>query len=187
MKFDELMYEKIKNTIQKWPEDICRDIYAISFFIYDEEDDPRYPTLTLGYNTNEQLKSVASRYSDAEEAKWNYAFWLQNVEAVVGDKSDAPLRERWIRGLGLWYEDDMLDEDFDRTLQLDEVITKKFVELAVSVSRKLHATGVFEKQFSRQIPILIHEYEYYDEIARQNERANPSEIIKEFVTWVDEF
>jgi hypothetical protein len=186
MKFDELMYQKIKGTIQKWPEDICRDIYAISFFIYDADDDPRCPTLTLGYNTNEQLKSVASGASDTGEVKWNYAFWLQNVEAVVGDKSDEPLRERWIRGLGLWYEDEMLDEDFDRTLELDEVITKKFVELAVSVSRKLHAAGVIEKQFSRQIPILIHEYEYYDEIARQNERANPSEIIEEFVSWVDE-
>jgi hypothetical protein len=34
------------------------DIYAISFFIYDEDDDPQKPTITIGYNTESQVKRV---------------------------------------------------------------------------------------------------------------------------------
>ena len=38
----------IKENILKW--DVL-DIYVISLFVYDEDDDPNFPTVVLGYNT----------------------------------------------------------------------------------------------------------------------------------------
>lgn len=87
-------------------------VYAVSFLIYDEEDDPRRPTLTIGYNTEDRVRQAlavqpgsdllpAGRPSDEGEARWNYAFWLQNELAVIGhstrDPAGARLCEAWPR------------------------------------------------------------------------------------------
>jgi hypothetical protein len=38
--------------------------------------------------------------------------------------------------------------------------------------------------FGRPIPVLIHELEYYPQIARQTERANPPGLAADFARWV---
>ena len=38
--------------------------------------------------------------------------------------------------------------------------------------------------FGRSIPVIVHELEYYDEIADQNEKANPRELVDGFVAWI---
>lgn len=58
------------------------DIYAFSFYLYAEQDDPRMPVLIIGYNTNTHLNKQLERASDDLEAKWNYALWLQNQIAA---------------------------------------------------------------------------------------------------------
>ena len=50
----------------------------------DLDDDPRHPILQLGYNTLTHLKERTPSASGAEEAKWNYAFWLQNELTFIG-------------------------------------------------------------------------------------------------------
>ena len=37
--------------------------------------------------------------------------------------------------------------------------------------------------FKRPVPLLIHELEYYEEIAEQNEAANPPELVASFARW----
>lgn len=179
------VYNKLKEAILGWDDGLSKDVYAISFFICDEDDDPREPTLTLGYNTNEHWRASIPQASSEGEAKWNYAFWPQTREAFVGDTDDAALREEWAKSLGFWYSDRDEDEDFDRAMELGKAITREFVQLAIGVSQRLHAEGVIQGKFGRVLPILVHELEYYDEIARQNERANPGGSVKEFTTWVD--
>jgi len=186
MSFEKHFYDKLKNAIVAWPDNLARDIYAISFFVCDEDDDPRKPTLILGYNTNEHWRASIPQASSEGEAKWNYAFWPHTDEAVVGDASDADLREGWIKSLGLWYSDQEEEDDFDRAMALGERITREFVELAVTVARRLHADGIVENKFGKDLPVLVHELEYYDEIATQNERANPNGSAAEFCKWIDD-
>jgi len=37
----------------------------------------------------------------------------------------------------------------------------------------------------RAIPVLIHQLEYYDEIAEQNLRANPHGLADDFARWIE--
>jgi hypothetical protein len=46
------------------------------------------------------------------------------------------------------------------------------------------ADGLIERVFGHAIPVLIHELEYYDEIAQQNRDANPDELADEFSSWI---
>ena len=182
-----LSYDMLEKSILAIDEADVLDIYVISFFVYDESDDPRCPTLTLGYNDNASYEDGISDPSDTAEAKWNYAFWFQNELCKIGEMrspSESALQE-WIQDLGLMYTEDEWDEDTSRCIEFGRAITKQFVDLAVELAKQLHANGVIERKFKRPIPIIIHEYEYYDEIAEQCKRANPEGLIDEFVSWID--
>jgi hypothetical protein len=183
------VFESIKAEILSWNNDVIKDIYVISLYISNSEDDPRRPMITLGYNTMEQYESALEDASDNSEAKWNYAFWLQNEELIIGDNwgenlEDGEKINQWIKENNLYYSDEEEDEDFDKALKLGDEITSRFVELCVEVVKELHEEGIIEQKFGKALPLIIHELEYYDLIAEQNKRANPEEVIKEFVDWI---
>lgn len=185
------MYRAVADTLSTLPESELADIYTLSFFIYDECDDHRHPTLTLGYNTLSQWRSELSEDSDPEasdsqEAKWNYAFWIQNALLVFGEegKPSADTVARWVSELGLLYTDADEEADFERCLEIGSKITEHFVQVVCEVASALHEQGVMRKVFGRDVPIIIHELEYDEQIAAQTERANPPGVAAEFVNWV---
>jgi hypothetical protein len=65
--------------------------------------------------------------------------------------------------------------------------SKTGVDVAVGVSRALHARGLVKRVFGRPVPILVHELEYYDEIVQQTRAANPPGLVKGFARWVHGF
>lgn len=166
---------------EQWP-----DIYVISFFVSDEDDDPQRPTLTVGFNTISNWQRQVAHASSIQEAKWNYAFWLQNQLAVLGESGteSAEWVQRWVRDLDLAYTDEDEEEDFDRCIEFGQAITRRFVEECCEFAATLHRSGFVRGLCGRTIPILVHGLEYYDEIADQNERANPSGEADEFIAWV---
>jgi hypothetical protein len=48
----------------------------------------------------------------------------------------------------------------------------------------LHAQGIIIQKFSREIPIIIHELEYYDKVIEWNKRANPLNLVADFEKWI---
>jgi hypothetical protein len=62
--------------------------------------------------------------------------------------------------------------------------TERFVNICVRVSRRLHKSGIVRQKFGKEIPVIIHELEYYDQIAQQTSAANPAGLADEFVDWV---
>jgi hypothetical protein len=193
--FERHIYERIKHSLSVIEADVTSRIYGLSFFIYDDEDDPRRPTLTFGYNTLDRWAECTPAVnsivawpvaSDASEAKWNYAFWLQNKLCVIGKcgTEGAVLRQCWITSLGLAYSDEDEEEDFDRCLRLGGQITEGFVALCVRVAKTLHDDGVIMDKFGQSVPIIVHELEYYDQIAEQTRGGNPPGLTLEFEKWV---
>lgn len=160
MDYFDLSYIKIKEAIETISQEGINDIYVLSFLIENEDDDPRMPTLTLGFNTNQNMNSSTEDASDADEAKWNYAFWLQNELYVMGREDDEENRNAWVKSLGHWYTDEEEDEDFDRCMEIGEKITQCFIEIAQKIAMKLHNEDVIKNIFGKDIPIIIHEYEY---------------------------
>jgi hypothetical protein len=166
-----VIYDDVKKIMNSWNKD---DIYAISFYVCDRDNNPSTPTLTVGYNTMEQaLSDYSLSASSPGEAKWNFAFWLQNQEYLFGyDIKTAQLIQDWISNSALSND--------------ESAITEAFISTLIDVSLKLHNNSVIINVFGKEITIIIHELEYYDTIALQNKKANPSIAINEFLQWMDD-
>lgn len=180
MEMKAVLTDKIKECIQNWDKS---GIYAVSLFVYDNDDNPCEPTVTLGYNTEESFRDTLEYASDEQEAKWNYAFWLQNEEMVFGAGETQPLVREWLEQSGFTYYsyDEMFSDEPDEASY--EGITDAFVQLLVDTVKELHASGFVKEQFGREIPLLIHELEYYDRIAEQNIEANGLELVRDFAEF----
>lgn len=152
--------------------DDAADAYVVSLFVYDEDDDPCLPTVMVGYNTESAVRAALTQAADPGEVRWNFAYWLQNPLGLLcdseSDAEGASLRDAWIRDNGLTPDD----------------VTRAFVALLEGIVRSLHEDGVVAAVFGRRIPVLIHELEYYDEIAAQNCRANPDGLAEPFAAWI---
>ena len=176
----------ITEALASIPTAEAEQIYALSFYINNEYDDPRLPTLTVGYNTVDEWHASIPNASSSDEAKWNYAFWLQNELLVFGDPDSqtADILARWVADLGLGYSDAEEDVDFERCLELGQEITEQFVAAVCVVASTLHSNLTVSRVFGRSVPIIVHELEYYNEIADQTEACNPPRLAEEFVSWV---
>ena len=53
----------------------------------------------------------------------------------------------------------------------------------IEIVQEIHESGILTDKFGKEIPILIHELEYYEEIADQNIEANGDCLDEEFVKW----
>ena len=49
--------------------------------------------------------------------------------------------------------------------------------------KNIYASGLLKQKFGKEIPLLIHELEYYDEIARQNILANGEDLVSDFTAF----
>ena len=184
MTFEAYLDRAVRDAIARIPDAEVPGIYVVSLFVYDEDDDPRRPRVTVGYNTESEYEAAIDDASDEHEARWNYAFWLQNELVRVADsESDADgaeLRDAWVAEA---CPPGSYDEELDE-FGGDSPVTQAFVALLVRLVVRLHADGVIKAKFGRTIPVLIHELEYYDEIADQNLAANPStEALADFAAW----
>lgn len=189
MTFNDHLQHLVDRALASIPAADAGDIYAVSFLIGNEDDDPRQPTLTIGYNTETQARSSIQDASDQAEARWNYAFWIQNELTVVGDLTSDPAgattRQEWITELGLWYDEPTGLADWDSVIgPLAAQIEACFSQTCCRLARTLHTTGVIERSVGRTVPVIVHELEYYEAVARQTEAANPPGLADEFTSWV---
>lgn len=155
--FEKLSYDEISAALASIDTVSTPDIYAVSFYVSDVDDDPRYPILQLGFNTRTRVAESTASASSVDEATWNYAFWLQNELRFVGEvgTQGRQLLEDLLKTKGLWYSDEEEDADFDLCEQVASGITAYFVDACVRIAHALHANGVIERQFSCEVPIII--------------------------------
>ncbi len=151
------------------------------------DEDPRRYDVDLSYNTEEHYQRSRQEASHAEEARWNYAFWLQSGIASL-DQLDAVGRElqtAWLNERGLNYTDAEEESNFDYCMKLADRIWDEFLEVCSSVGLRLHTSGIITQKFGRPIPIIIHDLEYYDKLTKFTLAANPPGVVDEFARWVD--
>ncbi|MFJ6459848.1 hypothetical protein ACIQM0_02080 [Streptomyces sp. NPDC091387] len=189
MTFHDHLQRLAENALASIPAAEVGDIYVVSFFIDNEDDDPRQPTLTIGYNTETQFRHSIQHASDEAEARWNYAFWIQNQQTVIGDLASDPIgamtRREWISRLGLWYDEPTADDDWQTAIgSTTALIEAHFNQACGQLARSLHETGVIERAVGERVPVVLHELEYYEGIARRTEAANPAGLADEFTAWV---
>jgi len=176
-------YDNLCETIFNIDTQLITDIYALSFWKYNNDDDPRQPVISVSYNTISNFENNISRASGIEEAKWNFAFWLQKEETCI-EGNNFGLRE-WILQLPYYYSDEQENLDFDKALELGDKIEEIFMDVIVGLSQKLHSEGILKTKFKKDIPIIIHELEYYDLPLSWTMRGNPKGFASEFENWVN--
>ncbi|MGI4865829.1 MAG: hypothetical protein ACRYFZ_18035 [Janthinobacterium lividum] len=184
--FRQKAYNQLKVAIAGIEQAKHPTIYALSCWYFLDGDDPRYPRLILGYNTTHQVQSQLPHASGEAEAKWNYAFWLQNELASIGGETDTQLAA-WFQLTPYYYsqaENEAADEDealFDKLLSQGEQFDNEFVEISISLIQQLFSEGIISDTFGKNIPVLLHELEYYDKPLAWTKRANPPGVADEFL------
>ena len=158
----ESFYTKAEKAIKKMGKQNIKDIYAISFWKDNLEDDPRCPVITIGYNT----------------------LTLQNEVGTIGG-NDKNLR-LYFKEANLFYtqqeysraekngEENKLDEQ-------DDQMQSVFMDIIISVIQELHKKGVIKEQLGKEVPVIVHELEYYDLPIMWTTRSNPKSLIDEFL------
>lgn len=177
------MYEAFVSTIRSWT---CEDIYVISMYVSDDCDNPFHPLVTLGYNTESQLRDeyTVKHASGDAEARWNFAFWLQNKEFVFGEDDGVDMMKEWLNENGFKY---MTHKEFYGHWDLDDdsynMVPVMLVDSLVKIVKKIHSSGIIRETFGKELPIIIHELEYAERIAQQNIEANGKILPEEFVRF----
>jgi hypothetical protein len=59
--FEDYVFEAAAQALRNVETAERADVYVVSFFVYDEADDPRAPTLTVGTNTETQVQFCQQR------------------------------------------------------------------------------------------------------------------------------
>lgn len=169
-----MLKEKIKELIidsmSKWQDE---DIYVLSLYLENINDDPLQPMVIFGFNTEKQYQESLKQTRESE-ARWNFAYWLQNSEFTFGFGDTAADVEKWMKDRG-FYD---LPED-----EADELVTEVFVDELVELVKEIHEEGILSRRFGHELPIIIHELEYYDKIAEQNKEANGKYLPEEFIEF----
>ena len=158
------------------------DIYALSLYLEYANDNPYEPIIILGYNTVSNFNKVCKTV-DILEAKWNYAYWLQNEIVVFGEDESRTIVKNWFikNNLGYMTYEEFFSNDINEDLcnKIDDKIKNELIK----VVKHLHCSGFINQKFNTEIPVIIHQLEYYNEIAEINKKANPNYLLKEFIEF----
>ena len=182
--------------------------YALAFDITFAQDDLRRPVVRLfaNYETYaiskypENDRSGKWRASSHLEAIWGSAIWEMRTLATVGnqyagegsfdgdyvDKKGMALRKKWVQALGLWYEDELKNTNFDQAFEIDGKIIPLFDDLCLSVARRLHPVVI--EHFQTDLPILFFGCEGNSDMETVSLAllANPSTLLKGYGEFLRE-
>ena len=176
-------------VLERFPERLKPEMYALSFRIWRVDADDRHPYVAIGYNTESQYER--ERYpGDEGEVRWNYAYWLLDGFEMLGNIPEDPVGSRVyveeVRQLGVWYDGEfdlgrVLDDD-DLSARTD-LLRLHFYDAVIDLARHLHADGVIEKTFGRPLPVVVFDMDCPGWEAHATEYANPPELVEEFMAW----
>lgn len=191
-KFAEKSYEKLKNAIQEIVnEEDVNDIYALSLCYTNDDDDLRFPKIIFSYNTLSNVKEESYNAASKEDAKWNFDYWLQDEIEVIGGKTDKQLAQ-WFAKTPFFYSDEentrAIEEDedlYDKILKKGDKFNKEFIKDIIALTKQLFDEGEVEKNFGRNIPIIIHKQDFEDTPILWTKKSNPNKLLKEFLEYWD--
>ena len=192
MTFQLHMGQAVLRTLAAFPAELASEIYAVTFRIDSVDQDPRFPYLAIGYNTETEVARLLAEENGSEpwEARWNYAYFppsgLEGVRVVghdpVHDPVGSDLHRREAVAQGLWYENGtengLSEQEQD---ERGEQLAEQFHELCVDLARQLHAEGQLVSALGRPVPVILYDMFDPDEMFALTRAANPPELVTEFL------
>ena len=181
---EEEIYQKAVDAIASWNEP---DIYVVSFYFWEDGQNPCKPRLSIGFNTESHYREVSEGMEREDylfDYRWNFAWWLQNNDAVQYgcDPHSAELIRKWVGSRDVFYFDKYGEcpdiKDNEDELNKYQAMEDAFIDMLVRVVQRIHKEGILTSHFGKELPIIIHELEYYDEPLKINLAANGPELIE---------
>lgn len=191
MTFRQHIEQVAVRTLAEFPAASASEIYTVTFRIDSVDQDPRFPYLAIGYNTETEVARLLAAPSSPEawEARWSYAYFppsgLEGIRIAGHDPEHDPigaeLHRREAVAQSLWYEDadELSEQDRD---ERDEQLDDQFHTLCVDVARQLHTDGQIVKVLGRPLPVILYDMFDPDEMFALTKAANPAELVTEFLT-----
>ncbi len=174
-------YLQIVRNINSWKNP--DDIYAISFWL--SRDLYHCIKLVVGYNTISHYKREVSAIVPEQTAKWNFAFWLQNVTVEISS-NDIDF-QNWVMALPDYIDLERKDKNVGRKLLSIEQTNEAFIVEMIKIVKELFENNVISKAFGKNIPIIIHELEYDKKSVKWTKQANPKGLTDEFLDVLSNF
>ena len=175
--------DRAQKVIPNWSHD---DIYVVFFALDFEDSDLAAPTVTLGFNTEAQVKRTLRDVDDEAEARWFGGCLLAQRQKGFCDFGP-DFFEDVVETLGLTDADDADEDAWDALCEKAERAMK---ELLVDAIRRLRTSDAFVAKFGADVPVLIvDEYEECDYSAENlefNRQANDGALPDEFVAFYNE-
>ena len=190
--FSDMVFQKTAAALAGLSEETRNDVYALSFWL--SGGDEWLPSLLVSYNTRQQfVKKQGETHKQDDEAKWNYAYWLQDEAELLGVdayRNNTEL-QAWLENTLFAYTEEQYEAMFDgddedesgETEEKSDEFYQAFVETQIAVVQRLFAEGVIAGTFGKNIPVLVHELEYYDAPLSWTERATPEGLADEFLNY----
>ncbi|MGP3933381.1 hypothetical protein [Nonomuraea sp. KM88] len=177
-------------ALAEFPREAGSGIYVVTFRIDSVDQDPRFPYVAIGYNTEAEVARLLAEPSPPEawEARWSYAYFPPSGlegRRVVGhdperDPAGAELHRREAVAQGLWYDDEDELSEHERD-ERGERLDQQFHGLCVDLARRLHADGRIVGTFGRALPVVLYDMFNPDEMFALTRAANPAELVAEFL------
>ncbi|MDO4878258.1 MAG: hypothetical protein Q3966_03055, partial [Neisseria sp.] len=184
--FADMVFRQTARALAQLPQDIRKDIYALSFWL--DGGNSWLPSLSVSYNTEGQVgKTCGLTLHQDEEARWNYAYWLQDEAELlaVNECANNGELQSWLENSPFAYTEAQYDEG-DETDDVDEkseAFYQAFAQTLITVVQRLFGENVIAEALGRNIPVLVHELEYYGLPLSWTERANPPGLADDFVNY----
>jgi hypothetical protein len=198
--FERLVYDRFADSIGAWDTLRHPDIYAVSFlyetgWTSDAEGDEvmLQGLVSLSYNTLSRYEEQIAQARDAAEAKWNFAFWLQEVAAQVPrflepeygtdpDKGELAVRDAWCAARGIA----PTGSDGAGLPTYGAGFEEAIVAAYGRVARELHQSGAIVRKLGRPVPVIIHTLTYGRAGLEATRASNPAALVAEFFSaWAD--
>ncbi|MGW0904094.1 hypothetical protein [Streptomyces sp. NPDC002853] len=197
--FRQHMTEMAARALTEFPRESTAEIYAVTFRIDSVDQDPRFPYLAIGYNTETDVAREFAQGGGTEpwESRWHYAYFapsgLDGIRVIGHDPAHDPVGAELHRAesvaQGLWYEDEdeKGDEGEDGLSEQEEdergeALAEQFHELCVDLARGLHADGRLVGALGRPVPVILYDMFDRDAMFDLTRAANPPELVTEFLS-----
>ncbi|MGW6060511.1 hypothetical protein [Streptomyces sp. NPDC055189] len=194
------MGQAVLRALAEFPVELASEIYAVTFRIDSVDQDPRFPYLAIGYNTETEVARALAQGGGTEpwESRWHYAYFpdsgLGGIRVIGHDPGHDPvgaeLHRQETMTQGLWYEAEDEDGEGDAASGLSEQeqdergeqLADQFSELCVDLARQLHTDGHLVSIFGRPLPVILYDMFDPDAMFALTRAANPPELVTEFLS-----
>ncbi len=178
------VFKKTIDHITRWGNK-HKQIYVLLYNCWydDSIDDIR---ITLGYNTENQVKKTSRDVGDPREARWFFSCMIQSAKDFYTFGENDDILRQWINNFNS-LDSNELSKSSD---EYDEVVYYNIKLSLCMTIQELHKSGILTQLFESELPVIIYdeveECDFNIDNLNINIKANCNYLPKDFIDYYRE-